>query len=99
MRKWIVLAPLILASCAAREGQVVGIDQVPPGSTCTQSGALNSFVGQAASADLGARMMAASRASKLRWVPYGAVITMDFSPMRVTVRLDEQNRVISATCG
>jgi len=97
MRNWLLLAPLLLASCAASENKNPGLDQVPPGSACTST-ALDSFVGQPASADLGARMLAASHASKLRWVPFGAVITMDFSPMRLTVRLDQQNRVASATC-
>jgi hypothetical protein len=43
--------------------------------------------------------MAAARAPKLRWVPFGAMITMEFDSKRVTVRLDQQNRVLSATCG
>ena len=99
MRKLLVLMPLAFAGCAAQDRQVVGIDQVPPGSTCTASGALGSFVGQPASAALGAQMMAAARARTLRWVPYGGVVTMDFSPTRLTVRLDQQSRVESATCG
>ena len=99
MRKLLLFVPLAFAGCAAQERQVVGIDQVPPGSVCTQSGALNSFIGQAASTELAARMMAASRARTLRWVPYGGVVTMDFSPTRLTVRLDQQSRVESASCG
>ena len=99
MRKLLLFVPLALIGCAAQEHQVVGLDQVPPGSTCTQSGALNTFIGQPASTELGARMMAAARATKLRWVPYGGVVTMDFSPTRLTVRLDQQNRVESANCG
>ena len=99
MRKLLLFIPVTFAGCAAQDRQVVGIDQVPPGSVCTASGALNSFVGQPASAELGARMMAASRARTLRWVPYGGVVTMDYSPSRLTVRLDQQNRVESAACG
>ena len=99
MRKLLVLLPLAFAGCAAQERQTVGLDQVPPGSTCTPSGALNSFVGQPASTELGARMMAAARARTLRWVPYGGVVTMDYSPHRLTVRLDQQGRVESAACG
>ena len=100
MRKLLLFIPLAFAGCAAApERQVVGIDQVPPGSVCTRSGALNSFIGQPASTELGARMMTAARATKLRWVPYGGVVTMDFSPNRLTVRLDQQSRVESAACG
>ena len=60
---------------------------------------LGSFVGQPASAQLGAQIMAAARAPKLRWVAHGAVITMEYSAHRVTVRLDPQSRVASVTCG
>lgn len=99
MRRLLILLPLAFAGCAAQDRQTVGIDQVPPGSVCTQSAALNSFIGQPASADLGARMMSAARARSLRWVPHGGVITMDYSATRLTVRLDPQGRVESATCG
>ena len=99
MRKLLLFLPLAFAGCAAQERQVVGVDQVPPGSVCTQSDALNSFLGQPASAELGARMMAAARARVLRWVPHGGAVTMDFSPSRLTVQLDPQNRVQSANCG
>jgi hypothetical protein len=44
-------------------------------------------------------MLAASGARQLRWVPHGGIITMEFSPNRLTVRLDQANRVESATCG
>lgn len=99
MRKLLLFVPLAIAACAAQERQVVGIDQVPPGSTCTPSGALNSFIGQPASTDLAARMMGAARARNLRWVPHGGAVTMDYSPTRLTVQLDQQGRVASASCG
>jgi hypothetical protein len=102
MRKtWLLLATFVASGCAAEGDKrvVVGLDQVPEGSICQQSGALDTFKGQVASAELGAQMMAAGRARKLRWVPFGAMITMDYSRTRLTVRLDQQNRVLSATCG
>ena len=100
MRKLsLLLASVVATGCAAEGGQRVGLDQVPEGSICQQSGALDTFKGEAASAELGARIMTAARARKLRWVPFGAMITMEYSQIRVTVRLDQQNRVVSATCG
>ncbi len=100
MRKLLLCAPLLLCACAAQgQTRVVGIDQVPPGSACVHSGALDTFRGQVASTELGARLMGAARAPRLRWVPHGAIITMEFNARRVTVRLDPQNRVLSATCG
>jgi hypothetical protein len=99
MRKLLLCTPLLLMACANQGTQRIPIDSVPPGSKCTQSGALDTFVGQPASTELAARIMTASRAHKLRWVPFGAIITMEYSENRVTVRLDRENRVISAICG
>ena len=99
MRKLLLSAPLALAACAAAGPRYVGIDQLPPGSKCVQSGALDTFKGRPASTELAAQIMTAARAPKLRWVPFGAMITMEYSENRVTVRLDQQNRVLSATCG
>lgn len=99
MPKLLLATPLALAACAAGGTRYVGTFQVPPGSKCQQSGALDTFKGQVASTDLAAQIMTAARAPKLRWVPFGAMITMEYSESRVTVRLDQQNRVLSATCG
>ena len=101
MRKLLLVASLAVTGCGADGGQrvVVGLDQVPEGSVCQQSGALGTFKGELASTELGARMMSAARARQLRWVPFGGMITMDYSRTRLTVRLDRQSRVISATCG
>jgi hypothetical protein len=99
MRRSLLLAPLLVAACAAPAAEPVTIDQAPPGSKCQRTAALDPFVGQEATAELGARMMAASRARILRWVPFGGVITMDYNESRLTVRLDRQNRVLSANCG
>ena len=97
MRKLVLFVPLFLVACANSDR--IPIDSVSPGSKCTQSVGLDSFKGEAASTELAQRIMIASRAHKLRWVPFGAMITMDYSDERVTVRLDQQNRVLSATCG
>ena len=61
--------------------------------------ALPSFAGQQATANLGASILAASGARTIRWVPKGGMVTMEFSPERVTVLLDSANRVERASCG
>jgi hypothetical protein len=66
--------------------------------TCSNE-PLAQFKGQLASQDLAAKMLAASGAKSIRWVPKDSVITMEFSPDRVTVLLDGANRVESARCG
>lgn len=57
------------------------------------------YVGRPATAELGAELMRDSGARLLRWAPYGTMMTMEFSPDRLTVRLDATNRVEAATCG
>lgn len=99
MRRTIaVLAVLPMAACTiATSDQTAGPGSEPSG-TC-RSEPLAQFVGQSASQDLGARMLSASGAKTIRWVPKGGVVTMDFSPSRLTVQLDGSNRVESANCG
>lgn len=99
MLKTLLMLAAVALTSAAEAKTVVGIDQVPPGSKCTQSAILNGFIGQPASVELAARMMAAARAPKLRWVAAGQAATMDFSAHRLTVQLDAQSRVLSMACG
>jgi hypothetical protein len=79
---------------------IVESDPVPslPEGNC-RSEALSQFIGQPASQELGARMLSASGARIIRWVPKGGMVTMDFSPNRLTVQLDGANRVETANCG
>jgi len=96
MRNALLLAPVMLAACATAPAPPVHGSE--PGYICRHGG-LDRFAGRPATSELGSEMLAASGAKRLRWVPFGAMITMDFSPSRLTVRLDQQNRVVSATCG
>ena len=93
MRKVCLLAPALLAACAAAPAPIPG-----NGGECRNNG-LERFAGRPATSEVGTEMLAASGARTLRWVRFGAMITMDFSPNRLTVRLDQQGRVESATCG
>lgn len=97
MRK-VAILPLALLCCAAAQNFRVGIDQVPPGARCVVSAALDSFTGQPASAQLAAQMMAAAQARSLRWVTPGTSVAPRYNSKRLTVRLDAQSRVESASC-
>jgi hypothetical protein len=97
MRKVALIAPALLAACATAPAEPPVHGQVP-GYICRNEG-LDRFAGRQATSELGAEMLAASGAKNLRWVRFGAMITMEFSPSRLTVRLDQQGRVASATCG
>jgi hypothetical protein len=99
MRGFLLFASLCGLAAAADGKQPVSIDSVWTGTKCTQSVALDSFTGQIASTDLAVRIMMASRAHDLRWVPYGAAVKVKSGANRVTVQLDQQNKVSSAVCG
>ena len=78
-------------------------DAAPPvhgttgGGTCDPAN-IQQFVGQEATADLQARMKQVSGASLVRIVPPGTVITMEYSPERLTVYTDAGNRVEKIAC-
>ncbi len=86
------LAAPLLAACAT-----VG-PAAPTGGVCSDA-SLQQFVGQAANAELGARVLSTSGAKTLQWVSAGSMVTMDFRGDRVRVYLDEQNRVKRLSCG
>lgn len=90
----ILMAPL--AACAIAQSDATATNT--PGGTCRPQ-PLAQFIGQPSSQELGARILAASGARVIRWVPKGGVVTMDFRADRVTVALDEANRVEAANCG
>jgi len=88
------VATLALAACAAAGPPQHG---PAPGSACDNSN-IQQFVGREASPGLGAEMLRVSRASILRWVPHGTMITMEYRPDRLTVFLDAGNRVERIGC-
>jgi hypothetical protein len=97
MRRSVLLGALGLSACAATP---------PPGEFPVRGAsayvchgeALGQYVGQAATAELGAQMLRATGARTLRWVAHGMMITMEFSPERLTVFLAADNRVERASC-
>ena len=89
------LSALPVAACTIAESAPPG--GLPEGPCRNEP--LARFIGQPATQELGGQIMRASGARILRWVPKGGVVTMDFSPARVTVALDGSNRVERANCG
>lgn len=99
MHKLILLCPLAAGACAAvpPPPTEVPVHGQVPGHVCSDPG--EGFVGQPATSELGARMLARSGARTLRWVAHGMMVTMDFNPSRLTVHLDPGNRVERLSCG
>lgn len=93
----VLLAAMMLTGCTANMSNPP-IGGSAPGPACRGDG-LAAFTGQEATADLGARMLAQTGARHLRWVADGMMVTMDFRSDRLTVYLDNANRVERASCG
>jgi hypothetical protein len=92
----IPLAVMTVAACASQAQSPVA---APSGGGLCAGDGLGRFVGQNATAQLGADILRQSGASTLRWVPDGTMVTMEFRGERVTVHLDRSNRVERAVCG
>lgn len=98
MRKLLILLPAMLAACSTTAQAPLPPKASEGTGMCSNTG-LEAFVGQARSEELGARLLAQSGARAIRWVEDGTMVTMEFSPERLTVMLDAQNRILSARCG
>lgn len=86
-------ASLLLGACAT-----VTRDRAVAEGGCAD-GELADYVGRTASARLGEELMQASGAKVLQWIQPGMMVTMDFRSDRLRVRLDANNKVLSANCG
>jgi hypothetical protein len=99
MRRSLFLAAVPLAACAAASPpDAVQIHGVTPGHKCDAS-STDSFIGQIGSSETGAAIMHATRAAVLRWAPPNTMLTMDYREDRVTVWLDEANKITKLRCG
>ena len=100
MHRLLTLAPLALAACASAPHPPPADYPVRGASAYVCTGdALGQFAGRPATQEVGAEMLRVSGARIIRWVTHGMMVTMDFSPERLTVRLTAANRIASATCG
>ena len=91
MRSLIPLILTLLTACATAAPAVED-------ARCSAEGT-ETFLGQRGSSEIGAAIMRATHSSTLRWAPPGAMLTMDFSPGRVTVRLGPDGKVTAIDCG
>ena len=69
-----------------------------PGHVCEAS-STGQFLGQVATSETAAAILAASHAAVLRWAPPGVMLTMDFRADRVTVRLGPDGKITAINCG
>lgn len=99
MRLSSMILSVLLAGCATTatggdDGD--GANGAPAG---CKGEALQQFVGQKVSAELGAAALKTSGARTLRWAPPRSAVTMDYRPDRLTISYDDDLKVTTIGCG
>lgn len=93
------LMMMTMAACTtAASGGDEPIRERGTGKTCDAAKA-QSLVGRVADEALGAEAMRLTGAGALRWVPMGAMVTMDYRPDRLNIHLGPKNEVTRIACG
>jgi len=96
MRSLLAAAALLpLAACAitrapAEPGKTVNTCNPAPG---------QNYLGQRASPQTGSAILAATGATRLRWVPPRTAVTIEYAYGRVTVSYDDDFAITRVTCG
>jgi len=95
-RTLLTIAASILALAACSTVPADG-EASPAGDSCRAEPGQR-FVGQRASADTGTAIMAATHATRLRWVPPRTAVTMEYAFGRVTVSYDDNYAITAVSC-
>jgi hypothetical protein len=87
-----IAGALALAGCATagEDGGIAATCEAEPGQP---------FVGQRATAEVGAAVQKATGAGTLRWGPPRSAMTMDYRVDRVTVAYDDAMAITRVSCG
>lgn len=95
----ILTLPALVAACAAGPSPSQEPQPSPrPVEQCDADG-VQEHVGDLATAELGAQLMADTGARVLRWVPPRTAVTMDYRMDRLTVSYDDDMIVTRISCG
>lgn len=98
IRFFAAAAILPLAACSGGESPVESTPPPPAETTCAADAAA-SYVGQTATADIGAAILKATGARTLRWGPPRSAMTMDYRQDRVNIMYDDAYKITQVTCG
>ena len=105
MPKFVLVAPALLAACAAPAAAANPGPPTPtpihgetPGHTC-RTARTDRFIGRPGTSQTGRSIKRITRAAVLRWAPPGTMLTMDYRADRVTVYLGPDRRVTKINCG
>ncbi len=90
MKNSLLILAGLLAACTTLPDESLG---------ACKADELRDLVGRPATTELGAEAMRRSRATRLRWIRPGDIVTMDYSESRLNIHLDAGNRVERFICG
>jgi hypothetical protein len=97
MRKVAVLGPVLLAACSTAPAEPP-VHGVTPGHKCSASDT-DKFIGLPATVALGQAILRASNAAVLRVAEPNTMLTMDYREDRVTIWLDQAQKITKIRCG
>jgi hypothetical protein len=95
------LLSLFAAACAAAQHEPKDPADMPKergSGTCNAANA-KAVIGRMRSDAAAAEAKRLSGAAASRWVPMGAMVTMDYRPDRLNIHLDKDGRILSLDCG
>ena len=90
-------AALPLTACVGSNAPVESAP--PPAEAACNADAVQSYIGQTVTADLGGVILQASGSRTLRWGPPRSAMTMDYRIDRVNVLYDDAYKVTQVSCG
>lgn len=94
-----VVAGFALTGCTTYSDGGSSSEPLRPAAGLCDKGAVQQFVGQQATSEVGEAILAASGAKSLRWGPPRSAWTMDYREDRVNVRYDDAMVITAVTCG
>jgi len=94
-----IAAVLPLAACTQERPPVESTPTPPEAEMTCKADAVQSYVGQGVTPELGAAILKASGARSLRWGPPRSAMTMDYRVDRVNVMYDDASKITQVTCG
>jgi hypothetical protein len=90
----LVTSATVLAACTTVAAEPSARE---PADTCRREPGQR-FLGQRATAELGAAIMRATDSTRIRWVPPRSAVTMEYAFGRVTVSYDDDYRITAVSC-
>lgn len=90
---------LSLGACASTLPPVHTGGPYPPREMQCDAERARWAIGRAATADVVEEIRVATHSRDVRVIHPGQAVTMDFSPVRVNIHVNERNAITSITCG